>query len=194
MPYEIQRYERDRKTLLAPPELARVHPLGKSPVVTDDGETIAESAVILEYLVEKYGNGRLVPKAGTPEYRRYRYFMHYAEGSLMPFLLLRLITHRIGKAPLVVRPIAKAIAGKVEAAFVAPNLARHVGFLDTELGKAPYFAGNELSVADIQMSYPMEVIAARMPDPPPRITEFVQRIRERAAFKRAIERGGPYTV
>lgn len=192
--YELVKYERDPKTSLAPPELQKIHPLGKSPVVTDDGETIAESAVILEYLVEKYGNGRLVPAAGTPDYRRYRYFMHYAEGSLMPFLLMKLVTSKMRKAPALVRPIAKAIAGKVDSGFVDPNLARHVAFIDGELAKSTFFAGDELTAADIQMSFPMEAVAARYPNAPARITDYVKRIHDRPAFKRALERGGPYDV
>ena len=194
VPYEIVKYERDPKTNLAPPELQKIHPLGKSPVIVDDGAVIAESAVILEYLVEKYGKGKLVPQAGTPAYRRYRYFMHYAEGSLMPFLLLRLITSKIRRAPLLVRPIAKKIAGTVDGIFVTPNLTRHIAFLDGELGKSQWFAGDELSVADIQMSYPMEAIATRVPDPPARIKDWVTRVRERPAFKTALDKGGPYTV
>ena len=194
VPYEIVKYERDRKTNLAPPELQKIHPLGKSPVITDGDKTIAESAVILEYILETYGNGRMVPAAGTPEYWRYRYWMHYAEGSLLPFLLLKLITSKIRKAPLLVRPIAKAIAGKVDAGYVMPNLTRHLAFLDSELAKSPYFAGQELTAADVQMSYPMEAIAARMPNPSASVREYVQRIHERPAFKRALERGGPYDM
>jgi glutathione S-transferase len=194
VPYELVKYERDPKTSLAPPELQKIHPLGKSPVVTDGGETIAESANILEYIVETYGKGRLVPATGTPDYRRYRYFMHYAEGSLMPFLLLRLITSRIRKAPVLVRPIAKAIAGKIDSGFVMPNLTRHVAFVDGELAKSPYFAGPELTVADIQMSYPMEAIAARADGVPTRIKEYLERIHARPAYKRAVERGGPWDI
>ena len=114
VPYEIVKYERDAKTSLAPPELKKIHPLGKSPVVTDDGTTVAESGAIMEYLVETYGKGRLAPAPGTPDFQRYRYYLHYAEGSLMPFLLVRLITGRIRKAPALVRPIAKGIASKID--------------------------------------------------------------------------------
>jgi len=194
VPYEIVKYERDPKTNLAPPELEKIHPLGKSPVVTHDGATVAESAVILEYLVEQFGAGRLVPAQGSADYRRYRYFMHYAEGSLMPFLLLRLITSKIRKAPLLVRPIAKKIADTLDGTFVSPNLRRHIAFLDGELAKAPYFAGNELTAADIQMSFPMEAIAARVPDAPARLKDYIARIHDRPAFKRALERGGPYDM
>lgn len=194
VPYEIVKYQRDPKTMLAPPELQKIHPLGKSPVVTDDGQTIAESAAILEYLVEKYGNGRFVPAKDTADYTKYRYYMHYAEGSLMPLLLVKLLMSRVRKAPALVRPIAKAIANKLDGTFTNPNLARHVGYLASELAKSPYFAGPELTVADIQMSFPMEAIAARVPDAPKPIVEFVRRIHERPAFKRALERGGPYDM
>jgi glutathione S-transferase len=194
VPYEIKKYERDAKTSLAPPELQAIHPLGKSPVITDDGVTVAESAVILEYLVDKYGNGKLVPAKDSEDYRRYRYFMHYAEGSLMPYLLLKLITSKLRKAPLLVRPIAKAIAGQLDSGFVLPNLQRHVTFLASELGKSAYLAGNELTAADIQMSFPMEAIAARVLDAPQVIRDYVVRIHDRPAYKRALERGGPYDV
>jgi glutathione S-transferase len=194
VPYEIVKYERDPVTSLAPAKLREVHPLGKSPVVTDDGLTIAESGAILEYLVEKYGAGKLAPKHGTPEFQKYRYYMHYAEGSLMPFLLLRLIFSRIRKAPFIVRPIAKAIASKVDKAFIAPNLERHMAFLDGELAKSPWFCGNELSAADIQMIYPMEAIAARVPGASARIEDWVQRAHARDAYRRALDKGGPYSV
>ena len=193
VPYEIVKYERDPVTSLAPPKLREIHPLGKSPVVTDDGLVIAESGAILEYLVEKYGAGKLAPKHGTPEFQKYRYYLHYAEGSLMPFLLLRLIFGRIRKAPIVVRPIAKAIASKVDKAFIAPNLERHLAFLDSELAKSPWFAG-EFSAADIQMVYPMEAIAARVPGAPARIGEWVERAHARDAYKRALDKGGPYSL
>ena len=194
-PYEIVRYERDPKTGRAPPALEQIHPLGKSPVVTDDGATLAESGAILEYLVEKHGGGRLAPERGTPAYLKYRYFMHYAEGSLMPYLLLRLVFRRIKTgAPLLVRPIGKAIANKVEAAFIGPNLARHIAFLEAELASSPWFCGDELTAADIQMSYGMEAIVARVPDAPPRIRAWVERAHARPAYQRALERGGPYEI
>jgi glutathione S-transferase len=113
--YEIKRYERDKKTMLAPRELREVHPLGKSPVLTDDGQTIAESGAIVEYLVERYGKGRLVPAAGTPEKLRYTYWLHYAEGSAMPPMLLKLIFERMktGPVPFFLRPIVRGVADKV---------------------------------------------------------------------------------
>ena len=194
-PYEIVKYERDPKTQLAPPALREIHPLGKSPVITDDGVTIAESGAILEYLVDKYGGGKLAPARGTPAYPRYRYYMHYAEGSLMPILLMRFVFGQVrSKAPWLVRPVARKIADSVDAAFVGPNISRHVAFLAAELGRAPWFCGDELTVADIHMIYPMEAIAARVPDAPKVLADWVERAHARPAYKRALERGGPYSV
>jgi glutathione S-transferase len=193
VPYEIVKYERDSKTSLAPPSLRAIHPLGKSPVITDGATTVAESGAILEYLVETYGHGRFAPARDTPDFQRYRYFLHYAEGSLMPFLVMRLITGRMRKAPFLVRPIAKAIAGKVDDGFVTPNLERHVAFLDGELATRSWFAG-ELSAADCQMLFPMQAIATRMRSAPPRIAEWVARAEQRPAYQRALARGGAYSI
>jgi glutathione S-transferase len=194
VPYELVTYDRDPKTDLAPAELQKVHPLGKSPVITDGNVTVAESAAILEYIVEKHGNGKLVPPKDTPNYWRYRYFMHYAEGSLMPVLLLRLISGKMRRAPFLVRPIAGGIADKLEASYVRPNLTRHVAFLAKELEGRDFFAGGELTAADVQMSFPMEAIVARVPDAPATIKTWVAKIRERPAYKKAMERGGPFAV
>lgn len=198
VPYEIVRYERDPKTLLAPKSLEAIHPLGKSPVIVDDGKTIAESGAILEYLVEKYGNGRLAPKPNTQEAIDYRYFMHYAEGSLMPFLLLQLVFHKVAtNAPLFVRPIAGQISKQVGNLFVTPNLKRHLAFIAAHLAKQPWFAGSELTAADIQMSYPVEAAVTRAKSfggAAPSLASFVERCHARPAFQRALERGGPYFV
>jgi glutathione S-transferase len=196
VPYELVKYERDPKTMLAPPELEKIHPLGKSPVVTDGEDTLAESGAILEYLVDQYGDGRYVPSRGSKEYLRCRYWMHYAEGSLMPFLLMKLVFGRVktAKVPFFVKPIAKKIASQVESTFIDPNLARHVAFLDGELAKSKWFAGEDMTVADFQMLYPMEAIAARWPDVPARIKDWVERAHARPAFKRAEEKGGKNDV
>jgi glutathione S-transferase len=197
VPYEIKRYARDKKTMLAPPELRAVHPLGKSPVITDDGKTIAESGAIVEYLVERYGGGRFVPAAGTPERLRYTYWLHYAEGSAMTPMLLKLVFERMksGPVPFFVRPLVRAIANKVLDTFVDPQLKLHVGYMESELGKSPWFAGDELTGADIQMSFPLEAAASRATDAPmPNITAFLAKIHARPAYKRALERGGPYTL
>src|SRR3984957_3003243 len=156
--YEVKRYERDRKTMLAPPELKAVHPLGKSPVVTDGDRTLAESGAIVEYLVERHGGGRLVPPPGTAERLRYTYWLHYAEGSAMPPLLLKLIFDRIETSPMpfFVKPIARGISAKVKGSFIEPQITQHLDYLEGELGKNSWFAGNEFSAADIQMSFPLE--------------------------------------
>lgn len=195
LPYEIKRYARDPKTMLAPPELINVHPLGKSPIITDDELTLAESGAILEYLVERYGEGRLVPAANTAEHLRFRYWMHYAEGSAMPPLLLRLVFDRVsnGPMPFFIRPVARAIAKGANQAFIGPQLKLHLGYMEDELGNSLWFAGEDFSVADIQMSYPLEAAQSRggLDGSYPRLTAFLERIRERPAYKRAIERGGP---
>jgi glutathione S-transferase len=194
LPYEIVRYERDPETMLAPPSLAKVHPLGKSPVITDDDRTIAESAAILEYLVERHGQGRLVPKPGTPQHLRYRYFMHYAEGSLMPPLLVRLLCNRVRAAPLpfFLKPVANRIAEGVDTKYTMPNLERHAAFIDAELTDSKWFAGDEFTVADIQMSYPIEALVQRVSNlATDRLRDYAARIRERPAYRRAVDKGGP---
>ena len=196
--YEIVRYQRDPKTMLAPPELKAIHPLGKSPVITDNGAVVAESGAIAEYLIETYGNGRLIPPSSTEERRRWTYFLHYAEGSAMAPLLMKLIFDRVesSPAPFFVKPIAKAIAGKVKGSYIQPQISMHLDYLEAELGQRPWFAGNEFSAADIQMSFPLEAAAARagLNESRPNLTAFLKRIHSRPAFQRALERGGPYEL
>ncbi|MDR6538794.1 glutathione S-transferase [Variovorax soli] len=197
LPYEIVYYQRDSKTMLAPSSLRAMHPLGKSPVVTtDDGLALAESGAILESLVERYGNGRLAPAAGTPEALRYRYWMHYAEGSAMPPLLLKLMFDQIEKAkmPFFAKPIAKGIAAKAKAAFIMPNITNHLNFMEGELGKSEWFAGADFTGADIQMSFPVEAALARggLDAQRPKLMAYLERIHARPAYQRALERGGPY--
>ncbi|MDR6470982.1 glutathione S-transferase [Paraburkholderia graminis] len=182
--------------MLAPPELRAVHPLGKSPVITDDGLTIAESGAIIEYLVDKYGQGRFAPAAGTPERLRYTYWLHYAEGSAMPPLLLKLIALRIASAPMpfFAKPIARKIAGTLQSSFVDPQLKLHLGYIEEQLSKSTWFAGDEFSAADVQMSFPLEAATARGGMRLPAVTAFLQRIHARAAYRRALERGGEYGV
>jgi len=196
IPYEVKRYARDAKTLLAPEELRRVHPLGKSPLVTDGDVTLAESGAIIEYLVETYGAGRLLPRAGTPERRRYTYWLHYAEGSAMPPLLLKLVFTKMkqGPVPFFVRPVVRGIADKVLTTFVEPQLALHLDWMESELGKSTWFAGEELTAADIQMSFPVEAAVARGGGDRPRLRAFVARVHERPAYQRALEKGGPFEI
>ncbi len=194
LPYEIKRYERDAATMLAPPELKAIHPLGKSPVITDGDKVIAETGAIVEYILETYGQGRLIPAAGTAERLRYTYWLHYAEGSAMTPLLLKLVfTALPNRAPGLMKGLVKSIAGKAQAGFVDPQLKAHVEYWEAELGKSEWFAGSELTGADIMMSFPLETGAARAgAASKPRIKAFLDRIHARPAYQRALERGGAY--
>ncbi len=198
IPYEMKRYMRDKKTMLAPPDLKRVHPLGKSPVLTDDGTTAAETGAIIEYILEKYGNGRLMPPPHTPEHLRYTYWLHYAEGSAMTPLLLKLIFSRLSgpQAPFLARPILRRISKRVQSAFIDPQIALHVGYWEQELSKSAWFAGADFTAADIQMSFPIEAASARggAKNLHPNLASFLDRIHARPAYKRALERGGPYQL
>ena len=196
--YEIKRYERDPKTKLAPDALRAIHPLGKSPVITDGPLTVAESGAIIEYLVERYGKGKLVPAPGTPERLRWTYWLHYAEGSAMFPLLLKLVFSQVEKAPMpfFVRPVAKGIAQNVKSSYVQPQIELHLNYLEAELGKSAWFAGNEFSAADIQLSFVLEAAAARggLEGDRPKLSAFLDKIHARPAYLRALERGGPYQL
>jgi glutathione S-transferase len=195
-PYEISHYWRDAKTMLAPPELLAVHPLGKSPVITDGEVTVAETGAIVEYLLERHGGGRLLPASGTPEHLRYRYWLHFAEGSAMPPLLMKLVFDRIASAPMpfFAKPIARALCGKAQDAVVRPNLKRQLDFMEAELGRSEWFAGPDFSGADIMMSFPLEAAKQRagLDGSRPKLMAFLDRIHARPAYKKALERGGPY--
>jgi len=196
--YEVKRYERDPKTMLAPPELKAIHPLGKSPVITDGELTLAESGAIIEYLVDKYGQGRLAPAAGSVERLRFTYWLHYAEGSAMSPLLLKLVFNKVESSPMpfFVKPFAKGIARKVKGSFVEPQIVQHLDYLNSELAATGWFAGDEFSAADVQMSFPLEAAAARggLDGKWPNLMAFLQRIHERPAYKKALERGGEYDI
>ena len=194
--YDIKRYQRDSKTMLAPPELRQVHPLGKSPVVTDGDLTLAESGAIIEYLVERHGKGRLMPPAGSPERVRYTYWLHFAEGSAMPPLLLKLVFDRIELSPILVRPVARAISRKVKKGFIEPNLTRQLDYMESELRRSTWFAGSEFTAADIQMSFAVEAAASRggLDASRPKLMEYLGRIHAREAYRRALERGGEFTL
>jgi glutathione S-transferase len=197
LPYEIRHHRRHPKTMLAPPELRQVHPLGKSPVIADGDLVIAESGAIIEYLVDRAG-GTLRPAPGSAEQRRYTYWLHFAEGSAMPPLLLKLVCDRVRSAPMpfFARPIARSIADKVSTGFIAPNLARHLDFMEAELGQRPWFAGDAFTAADVQMSFPVEASAARggLDARYPRLTDWLARIHARPAYRRALDKGGPFTI
>ncbi|HLS57633.1 MAG TPA: glutathione S-transferase [Zeimonas sp.] len=196
--YEIVRYERDPKTMLAPASLRAVHPLGKSPVITDEGLTVAESGAIIEYLVERYGKGRLVPPPGSPERLRYTYWLHFAEGSAMSPLLLSLIFARLPRQPMpfFVRPVVRTISDKVLKTLVEPQLRTQQRFMESELAKSTWFAGDEFTAADIQMSFVVEASATRggLGADHPKLMAWLERIHARPAYQRALEKGGPYEL
>jgi glutathione S-transferase len=196
VPYEVKRYERE-PSMQAPASLRAVHPLGKSPVIADGDCTLAESGAILEYLVDAYGNGRFRPATGTAEKINYTYFLHYAEGSLMPLLLMKLIFSRIpSRLPFFMKPVGRAIAKGANTTLLDPQIGSHFMFLEGELGKREWFAGADFTAADIQMSFPLEAAAARAPivRQMPKLSAFLDRIHARPAYKRALEEGGPYEL
>jgi len=196
--YEIKHYKRNSETMLAPEELKQVHPLGKSPVVTDGEFTIAESAAIVEYLIERYGNGKLVPEAGTKQYLKYREFMHFAEGSIMPFMLLTLIFNKIKTKPMpfFVKPIAKSIANKTLQGFVTPNVKTHLNYLENTLAETGWFAGKEMTGADIMMSFPLEAASARanLQENYPNLKGFLDKIHAMPGYQTALDKGLPYKL
>jgi glutathione S-transferase len=194
-PYEIAHYQRDAQTMLAPPELKAIHPLGKSPVITEDGQVIAETGAIIEYVVARYGNGRLVPARNSPEKLRWTYWLHYAEGSAMPPLLMKLVFSALpARSPWLLRGLVGSIMGAAQTGFVDPQLKAHFDYWEAELGKAEWFAGPEFSAADIMMSFPVEAGASRggATEGRPRVKAFLDKIHARPAYKRALEKGGPY--
>ena len=194
VPYEVKRYERDATTMLAPPELKAIHPLGKSPVITDGDKTVAETGAIVEYLIETYGQGRLIPAAGTAERLRYTYWLHYAEGSAMTPLLLKLVfTALPARAPGLLKGLIRAVANKAQSSFIDPQLKSHVDYWDAELGKSAWFAGQHFTAADIMMSFPLEAGAARAGAASrPRVKTFLEAIHARPAYRAALKHGGPY--
>jgi glutathione S-transferase len=183
LPYEIKFYQRDATTNLAPPELKAVHPLGKSPVITDGGHTIAESGAIIDYLVRHYGNGRLAPAPGSADYERHQEWLHYAEGSAMLPLMLQLYTLRLGEAG---APLKPRIDGEID---------NHLGYINAALEGRDYLMGSDLTAADVQMSFVGEVgrnfgRLATLPN----LDAWVTRLHARPAYKRALEKGGAYNI
>ena len=199
LPYEVVRYQRDAKTMLAPAELRAVHPLGKSPVITDDDITVAESGAIIEYLVERYGQGRLRPVVGTAERLRFTYWLHFAEGSAMPPLLLKLVFSFLPKSPALpalLRPLVRKVAEGAQKSFIDPQILQQLNYFEAELSRHEWFAGDDFSAADIQMSFPLEAAAARggLDKKWPKVSAFLQKIHDRPAYQRALEQGGPYQL
>ena len=198
VPYEIVPHTRYGRNDLAPPEVARIHPLGKLPIIIDGEVTLAESGAVMTYLVERHGAGRLQPAPGTPERLRCLYWMHYAEGSGMQPLLLKVIFDKIEAArlPFYLRPVVRALSRGVKASFVTPQLKLHMGFLEQELAKSEWFAGDEITMADLQMSFVLQAAEAygALDETHPNLTSFLRKIEARPAWQRSIERGGPYQL
>jgi glutathione S-transferase len=181
VPYEIKRYQRDPQTNLAPPELKQVHPLGKSPVITDGNQTVIESGAIIDYLIRHYGKGRLQPGVETPEYDQYQQWLQYAEGSAMLPLMLNLYVGRLGEAGAPLKPR------------IDSEIANHLGYINGSLAGRQFLVGNDLSGADIQMSFVGEVagvfgLRAQYPN----LDAWTKRLHERPAYKKALEKGGTY--
>jgi len=192
--YELKIYERNPKTNLAPLELKKVHPLGKAPIVSMDDLVLAESGAIMETLLERFGEGRLKPAFNSPDMIRYRYWMHAAEGSLMPVLLLKLIFTKMESAlPWFLRPIARAISGKVHQSYIHPTLKGLLDCMESELSRSSWFAGDAFTAADIQMSYAVEAICSHEETVRnyPNLKNYFKRIQQRIAYQIAVEKGGP---
>ncbi|WP_372706715.1 glutathione S-transferase family protein [Brevundimonas sp.] len=194
-PYEVKRYQRDARTMLAPPELRAIHPLGKSPVLDDGAACVAETGAIIEYLLETHPGSGLRPATGSAQGRRFTYWLHYAEGSAMTPLLLKLIFAAIPKrVPFLARGVARGISKGVGANLIDPQIAAHTAWWEAELTKSEWFAGDDFSAADIMMSFPVEAAGSRVGygDDKPRLKAFLTAIHARPAYQRALERGGPY--
>jgi glutathione S-transferase len=183
VPYTLIRYERDPVTMLAPASLQAVHPLGKAPVIRDDGKVIAESGAIIEYLVDHYGEERFSPARGTDAFERYRYWMHYAEGSLMTPVILRLYLTRVGEVA----------AAQMER--VAGQMQLHLDYVQSQLGDAPYLVGSQFTAADVHMSFPFEIARAQgtfTAEQHPQLFAWLLRLRARPAYQVALQKGGLY--
>jgi len=195
--YEVHFYQRDSKTQQAPNALKKIHPLGKSPVITDGDLTVAESGAIIDYLVSRYGEGRLQPaEEDTNQWVDYRYWLHYAEGSLMPLLVMGLVFSQIPKqSPWLIKPLTKGISSTVRQRFIQPQMNQHLDVINAHLGSKGSFAGDWPSGADVQMSFPLQAVAATQSlEKYPHIAAFVDRIEHDAAWQRVVTRAGPLTM
>lgn len=194
--YRIKHYKRDSKTMLAPAELRAIHPLGKSPVITDGDNVIAESGAIIEYLAQRYGDPDWIIPANDPRWQQERYWLHYAEGSLMPLLVMKLIFSHIPRSPMpfFVKPVAKGISGKVIGSFINPQLQTQLEVIEKHLSSHPWFTGDTPGCADIMMSFPLQAASARADiNSLPSIARFLEQMEARPAYQRAVASAGPLT-
>ena len=204
LPYDLRRYQRDPLTRLAPPELKHLHPLGKSPVITDGELVVAESGAILEYLAECYGAqapaelAQLEPARGTPAHRQCRFWMHYAEGSLMNWLVMQLVFDTIPRQPMpfLVRPIARTLCATVQRKLIAPNVQTALAFMEAHLAQHRWFAGEHLTMADFQMSFAVEAVLSRASQARacPHLLAYKERMTARPAYQRGLAKGGPVVM
>lgn len=197
VPYQIQMHKRDKVTMLAPPSLKKIHPLGKAPTLSDGDKVIVESGAIIEYILENHGEGKLAPQKEDPSYEDFRFYMHYSEGSVMPLMVMSLVFSKLGEspAPLPIRPIGKIISLAVHAKFISPQIDLHLKFLNDQVKGKKWFLGEDFSAADIQMSFPLEAGEKRAKlKKYPHLYDLLQRMRERPAYQRAIEKGGPLNL
>ena len=196
--YEVRRWDRDPETSLAPKALRDYHPLGKAPMIEHDGEVIAETGAIVEYLLAKFDDGRLLPAADSDEHRQYLYWLHYAEGTFMPYMIISLIMSRIEstKMPFFAKPIANRIVGGVRSNFLDENIRRNLELMETTLSKQAWFCGERMTAADIVMSMPVEAAAVRvgLDERYPALANFADRIHALPAYRRALDKGGPYDL
>ena len=196
--YDIKRYGRDKQTSLAPPELLEIHPLGKAPVITDGDVTVAESGAIVEYLVQRYDDGRLRPAVDSAERLAYTYWLHYAEGTFMPLMIVSLILGRIETAPMpfFIKPVARGIAARVRSGYLDTNVKRNLDFMEHTLSQSAWFCGDHLTAADVQMSFALEAAEVRtnLVDEYPHLARFLKTARDRPAYRAALDRGGHYEL
>ena len=194
IPYGIKQYKRDAVTKLAPAILKEVHPLGKSPVITHDGRVIAETGAIVDYIVTRLGNGRLRPDVNSDEYLRYNYWSHFAEGSAMPPLVMRLVIgSAVERAPFFAKPFLRAMDKAINQAYLGPTIEGAFDLMEAELAKGGWFAGDRFSAADVMMSFPLEAAGSRGGiGNRPRLKDWLERIHDRPAYRVALEKGGPY--
>ncbi len=189
-PYEVRRYARNPVTRLAPPELLAVHPTGKSPVIEDDGRVVAETGAIVEYLAERHGGGALVPPVGSDEHLRYRYWLHFAEGSAMPMLVMTLLFQRLASG---MPPDCAAMVNGLQHSYVDPQRVAHLDLLEAELARGPFLAGDAFSAADVMMSFPVEAARGRGGlGERPNLIGWLARMHARPGYQAALAKGGPY--
>jgi len=192
--YEIQHYQRDRRTSLAPASFKQLHLVGTSPIISDGDLMLPESNAIVQYIIDKHGDGGLVPPVGSAERVRYLYWMHAAQGSLVPLLYMQLVFSRLPRgAPMLIKPILKKVVAQTNKVFLFPKLNNFLKHIESDLSDSTWFAGEQLSAADIVMGYCMEVFSHNELDAKyPHIKRYVQHMRERPAYKRALEKNGPF--